>query len=101
VKLRCPDCKHHLGHLEVLKFFRLRAISCPQCGELLVIDGRGRAAIMITPLAALVVGVLFLATTGLDKAPAVAVIAGFILSPIMGARFGRLGVWRGGEPRRR
>lgn len=90
MKLSCPNCRHHLGHLEVIKFYRLRTIGCPQCGESLVIDGHGRAAIIISPIAALVVGALLQKTTGVNVAPAVAVVAGFIVGPMMGTRFGRL-----------
>jgi hypothetical protein len=83
--------------MEVLKFFRLRSIECPGCRTPLVINVSGRAAIMICPLAALFVGVVLQRVTGWDIALPLAVIAGFVASPILGARFGRLSVAEGDQ----
>jgi uncharacterized protein YbaR (Trm112 family) len=90
VRLSCPNCRHRPSHPEVLKFFLLQTIACPRCSAPLSINGRGRAAIMISPLAALLVGALLQRVTGSDIALPVMVIAGFIVSPILGARLGSL-----------
>jgi hypothetical protein len=57
-----------------------------------VINGRGRAAIMISPLVALLAGAVLRRATGSDIALAVTVIAGFVVGTIIGAKLGRLSI---------
>jgi uncharacterized protein (DUF983 family) len=88
--LRCPECSHGLGYAELLKFWRLQSIGCPGCGAPLSMDKRGRAALVLSPLASIPVGAYLMAQTGSEFLLAVAVIAGIIVGCILCADVGRV-----------
>lgn len=92
MSLRCPKCSTPLPQGRILLFLRLFSFKCAQCGSELALTGRGRAILVGSIVAAILLGFLVKQLTASETYAVIAIVAGFAASCVVTWRTAELGV---------